>query len=212
MSHAPVEETARTPGSVDGAQALIASARGGCPDSVGRLAQRYRRYLLHVARESLSPALRAKAGASDLVQETLLHAQERFERFEGTSEDELLAWLRRILYFRALDVARRYSTTAARDVQRELSLADLGGSRHAPPIVDSAPTPCTDLLAKEQLETLTAAVAELPEESQQLIRLRNVERCSFRDIGEIFGCSPDAARKRWVRALAQLRSAMNENE
>ena len=212
MSQAPVDATAGRDASAGGPEALIIAARGGCSGSVGRLAERYRRYLLHVANESLSPALRAKVGASDIVQETLLHFQQRFDRFEGTSEEELLAWLRRILYFRTLQVARRYGSTEARDVRRELSIVELSHSGRAAPIVDSAPTPCTELVAKEQLANLEAAMAALPRESQQLIRLRNVERRSFREIGELLGCSPDAARKRWVRALAQLRGAMNEYE
>jgi DNA-directed RNA polymerase specialized sigma24 family protein len=107
---------------LNSACALMVAARDGCSRSLGALAERYRRYLLHVARESLSPALRAKVGASDLVQETLLHFQQQFARFEGSSEEELLTWLRRILYFRALHVARRYGSTAARDVRREISL------------------------------------------------------------------------------------------
>jgi RNA polymerase sigma-70 factor (ECF subfamily) len=187
------------------------AARGGCASSVGRLAERYRRYLLHVAHESLSPALRVKVGASDIVQETLLHFQDGFERFEGTSEAELLAWLRRILYFRALEVARRYSTVEARDVRRELSIEEIGHSGRFAPLVDSAPTPCTELVAKEQLANLAWAIAALPRESRELLRLRNAERLSFQEIGELFDCSPDAARKRWVRVLAQLRIAMSES-
>ncbi len=172
--------------------------------SLGDLAQRYRRYLLMVANESLSPALRAKVGASDLVQETLLHFQEKFQQFDGTSEEELLAWLRRILYFRAIQVARRYGGTQARDVRRELSLAELQLGSGTPPVVDEAPTPCTSLLAKEQVSRLEQAIIALPGDAQRTIQLRNVDRRSFAEMGQILGCTTDAARKRWVRALAQL--------
>jgi RNA polymerase sigma-70 factor (ECF subfamily) len=194
------------------AMALIGAARAGCSRSLGELAERYRRYLLMVANGSLSPALRVKVGASDLVQETLLHFQRKFGRFEGSSEEELLTWLRRILYFRALQVARRFGGTAARDVRRELPLAECGSSCRPVPLVDDAPTPCNFLLAKEQIADLDAAIGRLPGDARKLIQMRNVERRNFRDMGEILGCTPAAARKRWVRAVAQLRAAMNGHE
>jgi RNA polymerase sigma-70 factor (ECF subfamily) len=190
---------------------LIQAARHGCSRSLGELAQRYRRYLLMVANESLSPALRAKVGASDLVQETLLHFQEKFPRFDGASEEELLTWLRRILYYRALQVARRFGGTQARDVRRELSLSELALAG-TPGVIDEAPTPFTTLLAKEQVNRLQAALASLAEDSRHVIQLRNLERRSFQEIGEQFGCSTDAARKRWVRAVAQLRAQLHSDE
>jgi RNA polymerase sigma-70 factor (ECF subfamily) len=191
---------------------LIQAARHGCSRSLGELAQRYRRYLLMVANESLSPALRAKVGASDLVQDTLLHFQEKFPRFDGTSEEELLTWLRRILYYRALQVARRFSGTQSRDVRRELSLSDLALSAGTPGVIDEAPTPFTTLLAREQVNRLQLALASMAEESRHIIQLRNLERRSFQAIGEHLGCTTEAARKRWVRAVAQLRAKLHGDE
>ena len=46
--------------------------------------------------------LRVKVDASDLVQETILEAYRDFDRFQGRSEQEWIAWLKRIL---AHDVA-----------------------------------------------------------------------------------------------------------
>jgi RNA polymerase sigma factor (sigma-70 family) len=62
------------------------------------------------------------------------------------------------------------------------------------------------------LETLNAAVAELSEQARNLIRLRNVERRSFAEVGSMLGCSADAARKRWVRAVADLRAILTAHE
>lgn len=212
MSHVLVEGSAGEGALGTTAEALIGAARRGCSRSLGELAERYRRYLLVVANDSLSPALRAKVGASDLVQETLLHFQEKFGRFEGKSEAELLTWLRRILYFRALQVARRYGATDARDLRRELPIDEMGSWMRAAPIFDAAPTPCAAFLAKEQLSNLDRAIAALADEPRTLILLRNIERMSFREIGAKLGCSPDAARKCWVRAITQLRVAMNDHE
>jgi RNA polymerase sigma factor (sigma-70 family) len=115
------------------------------------------------------------------------------------------------LYYRALQVARRFGGTQARDVRRELSLSELALAG-TPGVIDEAPTPFTTLLAKEQVNRLQAALASLAEDSRHVIQLRNLERRSFQEIGEQFGCSTDAARKRWVRAVAQLRAQLHSDE
>ena len=73
---------------------LIAQARAGSAEALGQLLVTYQRYLLLVAERELDPDLRAKGSASDLVQETFLEAQRDFARFQGSSRDELRAWLR----------------------------------------------------------------------------------------------------------------------
>jgi RNA polymerase sigma-70 factor (ECF subfamily) len=189
---------------------LIASARLGCVKSLGRLSERYRRYLLHVANDSLNPALRAKVAPSDLVQEAMLVAHQSFPTFEGGSEAELLAWLRHIVYFRALQTARRYFGTASRDLRREICMDGSGpASRELMP--DRAITPCTGLVAKEQLSRIEEALSGLEESPRQVIEMRSA-RMSFAQIGEVLGCSAEAARKRWARAIAQLRLPLSDHE
>jgi RNA polymerase sigma-70 factor (ECF subfamily) len=212
MTQVPAREACNGEGANGSVTELISAARGGCARSRGELAERYRKYLLHVAHGSLGPELRAKVGASDLVQETLLEFHEHFERFDGDDEQELLAWTRRILYFRALQAARRYGGTAARDVRREISLGELAGSAYQAPLVDGLPTPCSAAIAEEAITDVEAALITLPEEARRLIELRNVERKSFAEIGALLDCTPNAARKRWRRAIAQLRLALAGHE
>lgn len=191
-------------------EALIGAARKGCQKSLGEISARYRRYLLHVANDSLNPALRAKVAPSDLVQEAMLAAHQSFSTFAGSTEAELLAWLRHIVYFRALQAARRYFGTASRDARREICLDE---SRSTPKeqISDRAITPCTGLVAKEQTSCLEEALAELEENPRRVIEMRSA-RLSFAQIGEVLGCSAEAARKRWARAIAQLRLPLSKHE
>src|SRR5205085_1973725 len=81
-----------------------------------------RTYLLAVARQSLGPALQAKGGASDLVQDTYLEAQRLFPRFGGASNAELRAWLRCLLLHKAAKLGRRYHSTRKRQLSREVPL------------------------------------------------------------------------------------------
>src|SRR5262249_21485567 len=93
--------------SADAAQWLPA-ARQGSREALGRLLEACRDYLLLVANKELDPQLQPKGGASDLVQQTFLEAQRDFARFAGNSEEELLAWLRRLLLNNLGDFTRRY--------------------------------------------------------------------------------------------------------
>src|SRR5205809_917594 len=106
----------------------LAAARAGSSEALGQALEGCRRYLLLVADRELEPDLRAKGGASDIVQETFLEAQRDFTQFHGNSEQELLAWLRRILLNNVGNFSRRYCGTDMRDVGREVELPGDGSS------------------------------------------------------------------------------------
>ena len=60
----------------------LAAARAGSREALGQILQACRGYLLLLAERELAPDLRAKGGASDLVQETFLEAQKDFAHFQ----------------------------------------------------------------------------------------------------------------------------------
>jgi RNA polymerase sigma-70 factor (ECF subfamily) len=93
---------------------LIGSARNRSQEALGRLLDACRPYLLLVANQQLRPELRAKVGPSDVVQETFLRAADKFVQFQGSTEPELLAWLRRILLNHLANVGVELSQTRKR--------------------------------------------------------------------------------------------------
>ncbi|HVA48406.1 MAG TPA: sigma-70 family RNA polymerase sigma factor [Pirellulales bacterium] len=190
----------------------IAAGRGGSADARGRLFERCRQYLLLVAERELDPGLRGKIGASDLVQQAFLDAERGFEQFRGESEEELLAWLNRILQNHAGQEVRHFRLAAKRDVRRERapSVSAAGGFELS--IASDIETPSRELQAAEEAELLSRAVSALPGHYQDVIQLRNTERKSFEEIGELMGRSPEAARKLWVRAIEQLRTALDDGQ
>ena len=64
----------------------LPAARAGSSEALGQMLDAYRAYLLQIAGRELDTQLRAKAGASDLVQETLLEAFRDFAGFHGDTE------------------------------------------------------------------------------------------------------------------------------
>lgn len=183
----------------------VLAARSGSSEALGRALETCRGYLLLVAERNLDPQLRAKGGASDLVQETFLEAQRDFARFTGSTEAELLAWLRRLLLNNVQNFARRYRDTDKRAVGREVGLPGDGSSAGAGGLAGSGPTPSGVGMAKEQAQALQLALARLPDEYRRVIQWRYQEEKSFEEIGRLLDRSPDAARKLWSRAMERLK-------
>jgi len=188
---------------------LLAAARSGSREALGELLEGYRRYLTRVARDQLDPRLMAKGDPSDLVQETFRDAQRAFGQFRGSSEAELLAWLRQILVHRIGRFARRYRSTQKRSAVREVTL-DPGDSSATAAYRADTPTPSAEAVANEQSGVLQDALARLPGEYREAILLRYRDGMSFEEIGRALGRSAEAARKLWGRAVERLREEMDE--
>jgi RNA polymerase sigma-70 factor, ECF subfamily len=185
------------------------AAQAGSRKALGQVLETFRAYLLLVADRELDPDLRAKGGASDLVQETFLEAQRDFARFHGTSVEELRAWLRRLLLNNVANFTRQYRGRAKRDVGREVPL-DAGGSSHerGAGLAADILSPSGQALAHEQAEALARAMERLPPDYRQVLALRHDEQLTFEDIGRRMERTANAARMLWLRAVERLQKEM----
>src|SRR5205085_11154155 len=83
--------------------------------------ERFRHYLLLLARLHLGERLKAKLDPSDVVQQTLLEAHRKQAQFRGSTEAELAGWLRQMLACEIADALRGFKR-AKRDVAQERTL------------------------------------------------------------------------------------------
>ena len=183
---------------------LIRSARAGSADALGRLLEGCRAYLLLVANRRLGTDLQAKGGASDLVQETFLEAQNDFPQFRGRTHQDLLNWLRGILRHNLADFRRRYRERPGRRVSQERPVDAGGPAERSNQLVAETPAPQERAVA----EAVRQAVARLPEDYRRVIALRHEQVRSFHDIAREMGRTAQAVRKLWFRALERLRQDM----
>lgn len=183
---------------------LLAAARDGDREALGAALQRCREYLLAIAERQVSPALRGKGGASDVVQQTFLDAQKDFDDFAGASLEELQSWLRRLLLNNAADFAKGFVGTDKRRLDREQGLPDAWNSGEQGDLPGATPTPSVDAMATEQAERIRTIVQSLPEDYQQVIAWRYEEELSFAEIAERLGRSENAVRKLWFRAIERM--------
>jgi RNA polymerase sigma-70 factor (ECF subfamily) len=190
----------------------LAAARAGSREDLGQALQACRGYLMLLAERELDPDLRAKGGASDLVQETFLEAQKDFAHFQGNSEDELRAWLRQILLHNLANFARRYRATAKRRLGREVAL-DVSGSstdREGGLLLDAL-SPSGVAMEEEQAQALRRAMERLPDDYRQVILLRYQEQRPFEEIAPLMHRSHEAVRSLWARAIRRLRQDMKSS-
>lgn len=187
----------------------IAAARDGSDDALGESLEACRAYLMLVARQEIDPSLMAKAGASDLVQETFLEAQRDFGNFRGLTEAEFLGWLRRILLNNLANFQRHYRRTDKRKVTREVAIDGNRSSQHLENwLKTTSSSPSSHAIQNEQAAAMEQALARLPHEYLQAIMLRNREGHSFEQIGQLMNRSANAARKLWGRAVERLQQEM----
>src|SRR5262249_28451681 len=164
-----------------------------------------RGYLLTIAQQELDPELRAKGGASDLVQETFLKAHRHFSHFHGDAEEELLAWLRRLLLNNLADFRRLFYETRKRQAGREVTLETGSSSRdRLGGLAGAEPTPSKLAMEQEQGTALRQTIERLPEDYRQVLLLRHQQELSFEEIGRLMNRSANAVRKLWARAVERL--------
>ena len=190
---------------------LLSEAKGGADGALGRLLEQYSQYLTLLARMQIGKRLQGKVDAADLVQEVFLNVHRQFPQFRGTSEAEFVAWLRRIMAGQFALTLRHYLGTKGRDVNLERDLvAELDQSSLALDrgLVASYSTPSQHASRREQAVLLAEALGKLSEDHREVIVLRHLESLSFAEVAVKMNRTENSVYKLWVRALANLRSAM----
>jgi len=174
----------------------------------------FRANLLRLAEMWLSPGLRQKVDATDVVQETLLTAGSRLGDFRGTTRAELEAWLRQILVRQVTTLIRQYRVAASRDIRRERSL-DVDGESNALPLAERLAgdfsTPSAPARMKELSLTLARALEQLPQDYQDVLRLHSLEELDWPEVAARMNRSVGSVRMLWARALKQIKPLLQSH-
>jgi RNA polymerase sigma-70 factor (ECF subfamily) len=185
---------------------LLAEARQR-KDGVGTLLELYREYLCGRAGPMIGLNLRAVVNPSDLVQQTFLEAYRDFSQFQGTTEIQWRAWLRRILAHNLAAAVERHVQARKRDVRRQQSLDEAGIIS-----VGAHSSPSAQAQRQERSAVVADRLGQLPADYQEVVRLRNYEGLPFDEVARRMGRSAGAVRVLWVRALDRLRTLLKEED
>jgi RNA polymerase sigma-70 factor (ECF subfamily) len=195
----------------ENAELLLHEARTGDAETLGRLLEQYRRYLVLLARVQIGRRLQGKVDASDVVQETFLDAHRGFSRFQGATEAQLVQWLRRILAAKLADLLRRYFRTEGRDVRLEREIeGDLDRSSVLldRALVAAQASPSQQAARREQALLLSDALGRLPDDYREVLVLRHLEGLTFPEVAARMKRTLDSVEKLWLRGLARLRQLL----
>jgi RNA polymerase sigma-70 factor, ECF subfamily len=183
---------------------LLREARAGDLEVLGRALESCREYLLLMAARGLDADLIAKGGPSDLVQDTLLGAYRDFGAFHGSSRDELLAWLRKILQNNLAVHRRRYRGTRKRQLSLEIQIGSMRDQEAQHTLPCESATPGAAAVRREQSAALMGALGRIPDDYRRVVVWYQYDRLDFAEIGQRMGRSTEAVRKLWSRALIRL--------
>ena len=174
----------------------------------------FRDYLLIIARSLVTPKIKAKLDASDLVQQTMLDAHNKLDQFRGTSDQHLGAWLRQILKNNFLNSLRALHANR-RDIRRELPL-DLeqlvfdSFSRVEQWLASNDPSPSQLVADQEQVLRLPSALNELTEDQREAIILYHIQGLKLAEVAERMNKSESAIGGLLYRGLRDLRLNLSE--
>lgn len=141
--------------------------------------------------------------ADDIFQETFIKAVKVIDEGRYADSGKFLSWVLRIAHNRVLDHFRREKSS--RQLNESEAGYDVIGTLRF-----SEPTTEDQIVHGEIEETIRELISLLPEEQQEVVRLRYYDKLSFAEIAEHTDVSINTALGRMRYALINLRRMIQE--
>tara|TARA_R110002049_G_scaffold182485_2_gene350359 strand:+ start:98643 stop:99275 length:633 start_codon:yes stop_codon:yes gene_type:complete len=193
---------------------LLRLALEGDRESLEQLLASYCGYLYVLSRAHLDRRIHHRVSPSDIVQETLLEAHRDIANFRGTDIEEFTGWLRQALVHNIAHAVGAHMLAAKRSVRREQVIGNVSASIEqshqglSSLAVDQERSPASEMGHQESLSELASALDQLAPDHQMVIMLRHLQGLGFAEVAKRMERSPGAVRMLWLRAIEQLRLAM----
>ncbi len=172
-------------------QALVERAQKGEHKAFELLVSKYQRRLTRL----LSRFIKDEHEVNDVTQEALIKAYRALPNFRG--ESAFYTWLYRI----GINTAKNFLATSRKRLVIQADVAnDEGDILDVTEQVADYHTPEAEMVNREILETVEAAVSRLPEDLRKAITLREMEGLSYEEIAQIMDCPIGTVRSRIFRA------------
>ena len=172
-------------------QALVERAQQGDHKAFELLVSKYQRRLTRL----LARFVKDEHEVNDVTQEALIKAYRALPNFRG--ESAFYTWLYRI----GINTAKNFLATNGKKLVISADVANEEGEMFdlSDQLADDH-TPEAEMMNREILQTVEAAVARLPEDLRRAITLREMEGLSYDEIAQIMDCPIGTVRSRIFRA------------
>jgi RNA polymerase sigma-70 factor (ECF subfamily) len=180
---------------------LVENLRLGDSTAMEEFYNIYRNRLYSLVLEQVD---RDEAVAEDLVQEVFLAALGSLDKFRGDSQ--LYTWLRSIALHKINDFYRRQ----AREPKPNKSFPDFN-ALVLEQTGDNEPATFTVLESEEIRQSVHQALADLPQDYQEVLVLKYLKDMPVLAISQIMGRSPKSVEGLLARARKAMRANLEDN-
>lgn len=184
---------------------VISAARKGEPKATDLLLTYCRAHLRGLVTQRYAYLMTPDWDASDAIQESLLEVHRDLATLRGEDEESLQVWLGSVLRHNLVD-RHRY---LRRKKRQSVSLLPLENARHKgrhikTNLIADQSSVSSKLVRNERQTRLRAAIAELPEDQAEIIRLRYLDGRSVAEIVERTGRSRGSIAGLLIRGCRAL--------
>ena len=201
----------------DQTEILLASARDGDAEAVNRLLEKHRAPIRRLIELRLDRKVQRRVDVSDVVQDVMIEASGRLDKYLADPAMAFHLWLRQIAWDRIIDTYRRHRVSAKRNMDREQPMASPAGPDQstmelAVQLCDPGLTPAAAATQREIAVKVEQAIEKMNDQDREIILMRHYEHLSNLEIAEVLGLNPPAASMRYLRALRRLREMLQEDD
>lgn len=196
-------------------QQLIDAARAGDAEAVNRLLENHRQPVRRLVQMRLDRKVQQRVDVSDVVQDVMIEASGRLEKYLDDPVMTFHLWLRQITWDRIIDTYRRHRVSAKRNMDREQPMLAPAGADHSTmelvgQLCDPGLTPAAAATQREIAAKVEAVIERLGEQDREIIIMRHYEHLTNQEIAEVLSLNPPAASMRYLRALRRLRELLDQ--
>jgi RNA polymerase sigma-70 factor (ECF subfamily) len=173
----------------------VLAARRGDPSAFESLVRSVQRPVYGLALRLLSN----EAEAAEVAQESFLRAYQNLHKFDESRPFDL--WVMAITRNLCLDLLRRRTKVRTEELEpmkEFLASSDASQEEGA--------------IARQQHQSLEAALATLSVEDREVLALYYVQKRTTKEIAQLLGCAPGTIMARLFRAREKLRKKMRTEE
>ncbi len=189
----------------------------GHPESpLNELFAEHRERLRRMVQLRMDQRVQGRIDASDVIQEAFVEAALRFEEYDREREVSPFVWLRFLTAQKLVQLQRRHLGVQGRAVQREqhggrAGVPNATSAVLAAQLVGNLTSPSHAVSREEQRLQVQAALDELEVIDREVLALRHFEQLSNAETAEVLEIAPEAAYKRYIRALRRLKQTLHSD-